>query len=70
MTSKKKNPSAVVLGRLGGRARAANLSAKELSESARKAGLARQTKLSDAKRKRIAQVAAKARWRKKEANDE
>jgi len=67
MESKKKNPNAVALGRLGGRARAAKLTAKELSDAARKAGQARQTKLSDAERKRIAQAAAKARWEKKGA---
>jgi hypothetical protein len=42
---KKKNPAAVALGRLGGivggKARAAKLSAKERSESARKAVMAR-----------------------------
>jgi hypothetical protein len=41
-----KNPAAVALGRLGGR----------------KGGLARAQKLSAARRKRIAQMAARARW--------
>jgi len=45
---KKKNPAAVALGRLGGlrggKARAAKLSAKERSESARKAVTARWNK--------------------------
>lgn len=38
--AKRKNPAAVALGARGGKARARKLSAKERSESARKAGLA------------------------------
>jgi len=47
--AKEKNPAAVALGRLGGL----------------KGGLARAKKLSSAKRKDIAQKAAKVRWSKK-----
>ena len=38
---KKKNPAAVALGRKGGKTRAKNLSAEELSEAGRKAVQAR-----------------------------
>jgi hypothetical protein len=65
LKSKKKNQNAVALGRLGGKARAANLTVKELSEAARKAGQARKTKLSDAQRRRVAKAAAAARWSQK-----
>jgi hypothetical protein len=55
---------------LGGRARAAKLSAEEQSAIGRKAGLvggrARAQKLGAAKRRAIAQKAAKARWGNKE----
>ena len=61
----KKNPNAVALGKLGGRARAASLSAKERSESAKKAGKARSEKLSAAERSRIATLAVQARERKR-----
>lgn len=37
---KRKNPAAVALGRLGGKAKAAKLTAEQRSENARKAGLA------------------------------
>jgi hypothetical protein len=40
----KKNPHAVALGRKGGKARAAQLTKKELSEQGRKAVLARWSK--------------------------
>jgi hypothetical protein len=63
--SAKKNPNAVALGKLGGRARAASLSAKERSESASKAGKARSEKLSAAERSRIATLAVQARERKR-----
>lgn len=62
MGAKKKNPNAVALGRLGGKARATNLTAKELSEAAQKAGEARKTQLTEAERQRIAKAAAEARW--------
>lgn len=41
---RKKNPAAVALGRLGGKRRAANLSAEELSEQAKRAAAARWAK--------------------------
>jgi hypothetical protein len=80
----RKNPAAVALGklraqkgpplseagRLGGAARAENLSASELAAIAKKAGLkggsARAKKLSPERRSEIAKKAAEARWRKKE----
>lgn len=61
----KKNPNAAALGKLGGTARAASMSAKERSESASKAGKARSEKLSAAERSRIAKLAVQARERKR-----
>jgi hypothetical protein len=61
----KKNPNAVALGKLGGKARAKKLSPEERAEIARKAGLARNTKLSSAERSRIAKHAVQARERKR-----
>jgi hypothetical protein len=65
----KKNPAAVALGRLGGKARAQKLSAEQQSEIGRTAGTVggkrRAEVLSAARRKEIAQKAAKARWGKK-----
>jgi hypothetical protein len=61
----KKNPNAVALGKLGGMARAASLSAKERSEAASIAGKARSEKLSAAERSRIATLAVQARERKR-----
>jgi hypothetical protein len=66
---KKKNPHAVALGKLGGpkggAARAANLSAEELSKIGRKGGKkggkARALALSPARRKAIAKMGAAAR---------
>ena len=63
----KKNPNAVALGKLGGKARAASLSATERSEAASKAGKARSKKLSAAERSRIAKLAVQARERKRQA---
>jgi len=60
-----KNVHAVALGRLGGKARAASMSAKERSDSASKAGKARSEKLSAAERSRIAKLAVQARERKR-----
>ena len=65
----KKNPNAVALGKLGGMARAASMSAKERSESASKAGKARSQKLSAAERSRIATLAVQARERKRKARE-
>ena len=59
-----KNPAAVSLGRLGGKARAEALTSKERSESARKAGKARGEKLTKKQRSDIARKAAAARWKK------
>ncbi len=65
----KKNPAAVQLGRLGGKARAKNLSPEELAQIGRKGGqaggAARAEKLSGKRRKEIAQKAAAARWSKR-----
>lgn len=61
----KKNPNAVALGKLGGKARAASLSAEERSEAASIAGKARSEKLSAAERSRIAKLAVQARERKR-----
>ena len=60
----KKNPAAVALGKLGGKAWAASRSAKERSEAARKAGLARSKKLSAEQRRGIAMLGVKARQAK------
>ena len=66
----KKNPAAVALGKLGGKARAANLSKAERSEIARKAALARAGKLSPVEKKRIAKLAVAARERKRKQRKE
>ncbi len=63
--TRKKNPNAVALGKLGGKARAQKLSPEERSQIARKAGLARNLKLSAAKRRQIAKLAVAARERKR-----
>jgi len=64
----RKNPAAVKLGRLGGKARAEHLSPDALSEIGRKGGkaggVARAKKLTTAQRKEIARKAAMARWKK------
>ncbi len=73
--TKKKNPHAVALGKLGGpkggAARAANLSREELSKIGRKGGKiggkARALALSPARRKAIAKMGAAARVAKKKA---
>ena len=73
MARPRKNPHAVALGRLGGKkggpARAAKLTAKEGTESARKAGLAsgkaRLTSLTAKQRSAISRRAALARWGKR-----
>jgi hypothetical protein len=62
---KKKNPHAQALGSLGGKARAANLSASEISKISRKGGQTRAAKLTAAERSRIAKLAVAARERKK-----
>jgi hypothetical protein len=66
---RKKNPAAVALGRLGGKARADKLSPEQKSEIGRTAGRLggkrRAEVLTAAQRKAIAQKAAKTRWGKK-----
>jgi hypothetical protein len=61
----KKNPNAVALGSLGGKARAATLSDVERSAIASKAAKARSQNLSAAERSRIATLAVKAREQKR-----
>jgi hypothetical protein len=61
----KKNPAAVVLGKLGGAARAKRLTKVERTEIARKGGAARAKKLSATERKRIAMLGVKARLAKR-----
>jgi hypothetical protein len=61
----KKNPNAQALGRLGGKARAENLSDKEIAKIASKGGKARAEKLSAAERRRIAKLGVAARERKR-----
>ena len=71
----KKNPAAVALGRLGGRiggpARIAAMTPKQLEEFARKGGeaggKARAESLSKKRRQEIAKKAAAARWKDKVA---
>ena len=60
----KKNPNAVALGKLGGKARASSLAPAERSAIAKKAVAARNAKLSAAERSRIARLAVQARERK------
>ena len=63
-----KNPHAVALGGLGGKARAAKLSVEDLSAigrmGAKKGGKARAAKLSPERRSEIARKAVQARWSK------
>ena len=64
-----KNPHAVALGRLGGKARAESLTKDALVAISAKAGSvggkARAAKLSAKQRKAIAKAGAEARWGKK-----
>lgn len=64
MGTKKKNPNAVALGSMGGKARAKNLSADELSAIGKKAAEARSKSLGPSKRREISRKAAKTRWAK------
>jgi hypothetical protein len=61
----KKNPNAVALGKLGGKARANSLSEAERSAIAKKGAAARNAKLSAAERSRIAKHAVQSRERKR-----
>jgi len=63
-TVKQKNPAAVALGKLGGRARAQALSPEERSRISRLANKARNKRLSATERRAIAQKAIRARWEK------
>jgi len=67
---REKNPHAVALGSLGGRARAKSLSPEERAEIAGQGGKARFAKMSAEERSRYAKrlVAARERKRKGEAN--
>ena len=64
----KRNPHAVALGKLGGKARAATLSESERKAIASNAGKARSSKLTKAERVRIAKLAVKAREEKRAKN--
>lgn len=66
----KKNPAAVALGRLGGKASAESRSSEERSEAARKAGLARSRKLSAEERRRVAMLGVKARRANKKLRED
>ena len=57
-----KNKHAVALGRLGGKARAENMTAEQISRIASKAGKASRASLSAEERRQVARRAAKARW--------
>jgi len=60
-----KNPHAVALGKLGGKARAQSTTPQQRKEWAGLGGKARAEKLSAADRKRIAKLAVTARERKR-----
>ena len=69
MSMAKKNPAAVELGRLGGKARAKALSRNELSEVGKKMARARQKKLTAAQRSEIARKAVAAREAKRKKKE-
>ena len=64
----KKNPNAVALGGLGGKARAKRLSSAKRSEIASKAARARAAKLTSARRREIAKHAVSVREAKKKGD--
>ncbi len=66
----RKNPAAIALGKLGGRARAKVLSPAKRSEIASKGGEARAKKLSAAERKRISVLAVKAKLSRKRKGEQ
>ena len=70
MGAKKKDLNAVALGRKGGKARAASLSASELSAIGKKGAKARLGGLSAAERSEIARKAVSARWAKNKRKEE
>jgi hypothetical protein len=61
----RKNPAAMALGQLGGKARAKTLSHKELSAIGKKGARARQKSLTAAERSAIAKKAVAAREAKR-----
>lgn len=63
--TRKKNPHAQALGRLGGEARGKSLTQAEISKIASQGGKARAASLSAAERSRIAKLAVRARKRKR-----
>jgi hypothetical protein len=63
--TRKKNPHAAALGKLGGSARMKKLSRSEKSELGRKGGSARSANLSPAERSRIAKLAVATRERRR-----
>jgi hypothetical protein len=63
--TRKKNPHAQALGRLGGEARGKKLSQAEISRIASEGGKARASSLSAAERSRIAKLGVEARERKR-----
>jgi hypothetical protein len=73
MAQKRKHPAAVTLGRLGGRASRARLTAAERAESARQAAHARWAGTTPEERSAILRRTVRARWakakRKKVAKD-
>jgi len=70
MGAKKKDPNAVALGSKGGKARAASLSASELSKIGKKGAKMRLKRLSAAERSEIARTAVMARWAKNKRKEE
>jgi hypothetical protein len=60
----KKNPAAVALGKLGGKARMDKMTADEREEVARSGGAARAATLTAKQRSDAARKAAEARWSK------
>lgn len=69
MKAPKKNPAAVALGRLGGKAKAAKLSAAERAEIGKRLAEARKS-IPAAERRRIAKLAVTARERKRRGKGE
>jgi hypothetical protein len=59
-----KNPAAVALGRLGGKARLRKMTADQRSDVARQGGKARFSDMTAGQRKAVARRAAAARWAK------
>jgi len=64
---KGKNPAAVALGKLGGKATAAKLSREDYSDLGKKGAKSRAETLTPERRKEIARKAVMARWAKVKA---